>query len=119
MLTFVCDEGKKGGVPKEFLGKMELACEEALVNIISHGNPPDELAIICKNRKGRFEVIIRDHGTPFNPIESMIEPQLDLPISDRKIGGLGIYLIRTLLDESIYQRVEDENVLRLALRYRA
>lgn len=116
MLAYVVAEGQKINVPKERLGMMEVCCEEALVNIINYGNPPGELDISCHNHKHRFEVIIKDKGSPFNPIESDIDPQFDVPIADREIGGLGIYMIRTMLDESCYQRLNNENVLRLTLR---
>ncbi len=116
ILAYVVEEGQKIGVPTEPLGNMELCCEEALVNIISYGNPSEELEVLCHNSHHRFEVEIRDKGAPFNPIESEIAPEIDVPIEQRGIGGLGIYLIRTLLDESSYQRVGDENILRLTLR---
>lgn len=116
ILAYVVKEGKKIGVPVELLGNMELCCEEALVNIISYGKPSEELEIFCHNSHHRFEVEIRDKGALFNPIESEISPKIDVPIEQRSIGGLGIYLIRTLLDESSYQRIGDENVLRLTIR---
>jgi len=113
MLMFICSEAKHFPLSKEALGKLELASEEALVNIISHGKPGAELTIGCGKNRGRFEVIIKDKGPAFNPLESEINPMLDRPIAERHIGGLGIYLMRTLLDEMVYQRVGEENILRL------
>ncbi len=116
MLAYVVQEGQKVDLPEDLLGTMEMCCEEALVNIISYGNPSAQLDINCHSHKHRFEVTIRDSGTPFNPIESDIDPQFDVPIAEREIGGLGIYIIRTMLDESCYQRLGNENILRLTLR---
>ncbi len=118
MLTFVREEGKRQGVDEALAKKMELACEEALVNIISYAfaSHKGTIEMICARHNQRFEVIIRDSGKPFNPIESEIDPQLDLPPEERQIGGLGIYLIRSIIDESSYQRIENENILRLTLR---
>lgn len=96
--------------------KIELACEEAIVNIISYAYPDEKgiLLIQCEKKRGRFEITIRDHGVPFNPIDVEISPEIDKPAQERRVGGLGIFLIRKAIDEASYQREKDENVLRLS-----
>lgn len=116
MMKYLRDEAIKCEMDEKAIHKMELACEEALVNIISYAYPEKKgtLEIICVKQGHRFEITIRDKGVPFNPIEVEVNPQLDKPIAERAVGGLGLFLIRKAIDEASYQRIEEENVLRLA-----
>ena len=100
---------------EKLINKIQLASEEAIVNVISYAYPEKKgmLWIDCEKKGQRFEITVRDHGLPFNPIDVEVNPQLDQPVQARKIGGLGIFLIRKAIDEVSYQRVDDENVLRL------
>jgi serine/threonine-protein kinase RsbW len=116
MMEYFRAAAAQSGMDEKAIYKMELACEEALVNIISYAYPEQKgvLEVFCSKKGHRFEIIIRDKGLPFNPIEVEVHPQLDQPVQDRPIGGLGIFLFRKVIDEASYQRVNDENVLRLA-----
>jgi len=100
------------------LQEIELASEEALVNIISHayaGEDSGDVEVTCRAESDTAWIIeIRDWGIPFDAT-SYSEPDLHAPITDRKIGGLGIFLIRKLVDEIKYRREEDRNVLTLIL----
>lgn len=118
MLCYICEQARQRGVSAALVSKIELACEEAIVNIVSYAFPQQkgEIEISFAQQGQRFEVIIQDKGRPFNPIESEIDPQFDVAIQERFIGGLGIFLIRKLMDESTYQRVNDTNILRMAIR---
>jgi serine/threonine-protein kinase RsbW len=55
-------------------------------------------------------VQIKDDGKPFNPLIAP-DPDIKVPIEERKIGGLGIYLVRRLMDELDYTQDSGENVL--------
>lgn len=57
----------------------------------------------------------RDEGAPFDPL-SMAPPDLDADIMDRPLGGLGLYLIRQIAEETHYRRIDDANLLRVTLR---
>ncbi|MCH9625746.1 MAG: Serine-protein kinase RsbW [Chlamydiales bacterium] len=115
MMLHLRREAKKFNLDEKTIYKMELACEEAIVNIISYAYPKKkgQLALECEQKGCRFEITIRDWGVPFNPIDVEINPQVDAPIDERHIGGLGIYLLRKVIDEVSYHREGDENVLRL------
>lgn len=115
MMHYLRSEAQTHGMDEKALRKMELACEEAIVNIISYAYPEKKgpLSVICSRKGNRFEIILKDQGVAFNPIDAEINPQLDKSVTDRKIGGLGIYLIRKAIDEAYYQRIDNENVLRL------
>jgi anti-sigma regulatory factor (Ser/Thr protein kinase) len=115
IMFFIEQKAEEAGMGEKGIYKMQLACEEAIVNIISYAYPEKKgaLFIDCQKRGHRFEISLRDHGVPFNPIDAEVNPQLDKPVNERKIGGLGIFLLRKTIDEASYQRINDENVLRL------
>lgn len=116
VMQFLRTEALRSGMEEKDIHKMELACEEAIVNIISYAYPEKKgnLEIACQKKGHRFEIQISDWGLPFNPIDAEVNPQTDKPVQDRYIGGLGIFLIRKAIDEASYQRNGDENILRLA-----
>jgi serine/threonine-protein kinase RsbW len=115
MMHYLRSEAARIEVDEKTVHKMELACEEAIVNIISYAYPDQKgpLIITCSLKGHRFEIVLRDRGIPFNPIDVEVNPQIDKPVLERSIGGLGIYLIRKTIDEAYYQRVGNENILRL------
>jgi anti-sigma regulatory factor (Ser/Thr protein kinase) len=59
---------------------------------------------------------IADDGSPFNPLDRG-QPDTDLPIEEREVGGLGVHLVRKMVDEFRYERLDDLNVLRLTLSF--
>jgi anti-sigma regulatory factor (Ser/Thr protein kinase) len=91
--------------------------DEILSNIISHGYNDDdehEIKIEVQPISTGIVLTIADDGSPFNPLDRA-EPDTDLPIEERKVGGLGVHLIRKMVDESCYQRVDELNILKLTL----
>ncbi len=97
--------------------EIELAVEEALVNIFRYAYPdrPGEVEVRCRAMADRRLVIeIEDEGVPFNLL-STPDPELSPEISRRKVGGLGIYFIRKMIDDIHYRREKDRNVLTLVV----
>lgn len=115
MIDYIRQQAESHNVEQSLILKMELASEEAIVNIISYAykNQKGNISINCERNGQRFEIILRDQGVPFNPIDVEINPQLNTPVIERKVGGMGIFLIRKIIDEVSYQREEDENILRM------
>jgi anti-sigma regulatory factor (Ser/Thr protein kinase) len=95
----------------------QLAVEEAITNIINHGykNAIGEIIISCRINLYLAEIRIRDNAPRFDPL-SLPEPELDGTIQDRKIGGLGVFLIRQVMDEISYQYENGQNILVLIKR---
>ena len=95
---------------------LEMAVDEACSNIIEHaykGLSLGEIECICDYDTQTFKVILRDHGHPFD-INSVPLPDLTDPLEKRKVGGLGVYLIRELMDDVMYEnKGELGNILTL------
>jgi sigma-B regulation protein RsbU (phosphoserine phosphatase) len=97
--------------------KVSIALDDLLNNIISYGFDDDEDHIIqikLDYSEGRLEMTIRDDGVPFNPFDQA-QPDTALSIEERKIGGLGVLLVKELMSEVSYQRQQDSNVVTLIL----
>lgn len=94
--------------------EIELACEEALVNIFNYAYPEEkegDVEIDCKvDQNGDIIVELIDTGQPFN-LMSIPDPDINEDISDRKIGGLGTVLIKQFVDKIDYRRDKDKNFL--------
>lgn len=93
------------------------AVDEACTNIIKYSGS-GKIEIKCDVEDGQVAVQIRDDGVAFNPLEAPV-PKLDLPLEERRVGGLGIHFIRTLMDEVRYERKGGKNVLTMILRHRS
>jgi anti-sigma regulatory factor (Ser/Thr protein kinase) len=106
------------GVPQRIAMKFDIIFDEILNNIISyayHDDGDHDIEVRMELAGERLIVIIADDGAPFNPL-SVAAPRTDLPLEDRKIGGVGIHLVRNLVDGVSYQRRIDKNVLTLTSR---
>jgi sigma-B regulation protein RsbU (phosphoserine phosphatase) len=103
------------GVPLPIVMKFSLMFDDLLNNVISYAYKDDrdhEIEVRMELAGGRLIVTIADDGVPFNPL-SVMAPRTDLALEDREVGGLGIHLVRNLVDEVSYQRRIDRNVLTL------
>jgi serine/threonine-protein kinase RsbW len=97
----------------EMEGEVCLALEEIVVNIMRYGHPEGgkhEILVRLSFEGGLVTVAVEDDGVPFNPLEAT-EPDLNRPLEERSIGGLGIHLVRNLMDGVDYRREEGRNCL--------
>ena len=118
-LDTLCHEmekfGQSHGLSKKCIFEINLALDELFTNIISYGFPDDdehEIKVTIIPQNNMLCLHIEDDGVPFNPVE-VKEPDLKCTIEDCKIGGLGIHLIKNLMDEVCYERCGDINKLTL------
>lgn len=108
------------GVPPETCGRLLLVLDELLVNVLHYGGdggerlPAIELILRYLREQMRLVVEIRDDGTPFNPF-ALAEPDTDASIEDRELGGLGIFLVRSLADVFSYCREPPWNIVLLEI----
>lgn len=118
---FVGDVARASGFSDKDVYNIQLATDEAASNIIEHAyeniaNGVMELS--CGVRDDIITIILIDHGESFDPSEIPL-PDLKADLSDRKIGGLGIFLMRKLMDEVHYEANSKRgNVLTMSKRKR-
>jgi serine/threonine-protein kinase RsbW len=103
------------GIPKRSLFEVNLALDELFTNIISYGfsdQSAHTIRISVSAENNLLTVVLEDDGVPFNPL---MRPPAELPCSlaECKVGGLGIHLVKNLIDEVSYSRCGNKNVLTL------
>ena len=92
---------------------VELAVDELVTNVVCHGYP--------EGTSGRIEVVlavgadgvtltVADDGYPYDPLQAP-DPPLTGPLETRRLGGLGVHLVRALMDEVRYRRDGDRNIV--------
>ena len=104
--------------PPDLLFTVNLVLEELGLNIINHAYHKEsgvfEIVITSEDKALTIEVI--DDGPPFNVLTEAPVPDVDAPIDDRPIGGLGVHLVKTMMDELDYRREQDQNHLTMVKR---
>jgi anti-sigma regulatory factor (Ser/Thr protein kinase) len=101
---FVGEIAQSGGFNDKDVYNIQLATDEAASNIIEHaykGVSDGLLEVSCGMKDDDITVILVDHGEPFDPSDIPM-PNLKADLSERKIGGLGLYLMRKLMDDVKY-----------------
>jgi anti-sigma regulatory factor (Ser/Thr protein kinase) len=101
---FVGEIARKNGFTDKEVYNIQLATDEAASNIIEHayeGVSDGLMEISCGVKNNTMTIILMDHGEPFDP-SNVPAPDLKADLSDRKIGGLGLFLMRKLMDEVHY-----------------
>ena len=107
--------GQKFGLSKKLIFEINLALDELFTNIISYGFQDDREHIVrvtLTPENDQLCLCIEDDGKPFNPIE-FEGPDVACSVEECKIGGLGIHIMKRLMDEICYERCDDKNVLNL------
>ena len=96
--------------------QVTLALEEIFANIAKYAYPSNDgmidISYEISEDKKQLKIVIRDKGIAFNPLAKE-DPDLDASVAERKIGGLGIYIVKNIIDDIKYQRINNENVLEL------
>ena len=105
--------GKKTGISKKIVFEINLVLDELFTNIISYGfddGCEHTIKVTMTPDKEGICLCIEDDGRPFNPVE-FETPDLSCSIDECKIGGLGIHIIRKLMDDIFYERCQDKNIV--------
>jgi len=117
---FVKDVLNRLNIETNLVRKLQLAVEEAVVNVISYAYPEGTTGNIQVSATADSETlrfIITDSGSPFDPTVAA-KADTNLSIEERPIGGLGILLLRELMDTINYERVDGNNILTLSKKYK-
>ena len=103
---------------KDVAMKLKLACEEIVVNVTSYAYPEgsDGFLDVYIRKDDRIVIRFEDGGIPFNPLEHE-NPDTTLSWDERPIGGLGIFLVRSMMDDVRYTYENQKNVLTIEKKY--
>ena len=97
--------------------KVNLALEELVLNVLEHGFDDDDDSKECKidltSDADAVTIVISDRGKPFDPLTEAPDADVDSVVGERQVGGLGLHLVETLMDEASYQRTDGVNQLTL------
>ncbi len=107
--------GEANGFSPRTTYQIRLVLDELLTNVISYGYKDQgahEIEVAMRLADGLLTVRLEDDATPFNPVEAG-QPDLQCPVEDRPIGGLGIHLVKKIMDRVEYERKEGKNLLTL------
>lgn len=116
MVEFVRKQTSGAKLPLKEKRQVEIALEEALVNIIRYAYPKPGGKIeldVCMIPGKIIEIQIKDYGMPFNPVEKETAIDKDAPLEKREVGGLGICFMKEFIDAIDYKRDGNTNVLTL------
>ena len=110
------DFAEQDNWPPDLVFKVNLVLDELSVNIVNYGEATGEIEVCLAADSETVRVEIVDDGKPFDPLTEAAEPDIDAPLADRPIGGLGIHLVRELMDELHYSREGGKNRLAMVKR---
>jgi anti-sigma regulatory factor (Ser/Thr protein kinase) len=108
---------QKMGIDNPLRRRINLVFDELINNIVSYGYPDQgehTISILAEIDASRLKISIEDDGIPFNPFETP-DPDISQDIEARQVGGLGIHLIRHLMDETHYMRERGNNIVTVFL----
>lgn len=117
-IASAAEAARSGNVEPKAAFNVELALEEVLVNIINHAyaGRGGDIRLVCGiDDHSWFVMEISDSGKSFD-VTAAPSPDLTADLEGRKIGGLGIHFVRSLMDEVNYRREGEKNILELRLR---
>jgi len=105
--------GDKYALSARIIFDLNLCLDELITNIISYGYNDEkihQIEIIYEHIIDLLELRIIDDGKKFDPLQNE-NPELDLSLEDKPIGGLGIHLVKNIMDEVIYRYEKSKNIL--------
>lgn len=115
LADFIEDMGNEFSLAPDVRFNLNLVLEEAVANIIKYAYPKDEhesIYLSARMHEDSIVLVLTDTGKEFDPT---MAPEVDVTLSaeERQIGGLGIFLIRQIMNEVRYERIDGKNVLTL------
>lgn len=115
MIMFLEEIGQDLDLSVEVAFNIHLALEEAVTNVIMYAYTKEEehdIELSVKGNDNELTFKIIDSGKEFDPTQQP-EADVTLPLEERQIGGLGIFLIRRVMDKVEYNRADGKNILTL------
>jgi serine/threonine-protein kinase RsbW len=120
LAEFAAGFADASSLPHDERARLLIILEELFNNAVAYGYAPGmtgKIAVTLQREHCRLVIDFCDDGQPFDPL-ALPEPDLDAPEEERAIGGLGVYIVRSLVDEACYSREDGRNRLRMVRRIR-
>lgn len=114
----VAETARAGGFSEKTIYSLQLAADEAATNIIEHayaGIKNASLSVTCEMQGDKIIITMHDKGKSFDPT-AVKQPNLKADLAKRQIGGLGVYLMRKLMDTVRYESSSTGNLLTMTKR---
>ena len=112
--------GQRESWPDSLVFKVNLVLEEIGLNILSYGGeehgPWPRFEIVIDSDDDALTIHVSDEGRPFDPFHEAPKPSLDAQLEDRAIGGLGVHLVQTMMDDTSYEHIGGKNRLTMVAR---
>jgi anti-sigma regulatory factor (Ser/Thr protein kinase) len=111
--------GEARGWPMKWIMNANLSLDELITNIVSYGyadTDEHEIRITLTEQEETLVIVLEDDGIAFDPLSQAPDPDLDASVEDRRIGGLGVYFVKSLMDEVSYERRDGWNRITLTQR---
>ena len=118
LTQFLNDFWRESELPPALAGSFELALEEIFLNVVTHGSPEgrqSSVQVSLALAEGGLTMTVEDDGPGFDPL-SLPTPDVMAGLNERPIGGLGVFLVREMMDEVTYCRVGECNQLKMTKR---
>ena len=95
-----------------------ICTEEIFVNIVSYayGTEGGDGWVACEASTGKMKLCFMDQGAPYNPLKRE-DPDITLPADERQVGGLGIYMVKQMMDDVYYVYRDGKNCLTLEMNW--
>ncbi|MCL2443520.1 MAG: SpoIIE family protein phosphatase, partial [Treponema sp.] len=111
VFDFINNELEKIGYNTDLINKIEIAVEEIFTNIVKYAyEDKNGRTIISISTEGKTRINFEDTGKPYNPVEQK-PPDLEKDLENREIGGLGVYIVKNIMDSIEYSRQNNKNTL--------
>lgn len=111
---FISTWAEEKSVDTKYSNKLAVCTDELVSNVIFYGGATT-LEVSCEKREDEILLTFTDNGKAFNPLTQAKEPDITVSVEEREIGGLGIFMVKKLMDVVTYKRVYERNVLSMKL----
>ena len=110
--------GEQQDWPAEIVFKVNLVLEELVVNAMTHGSHEGlaDIEVTVTSTEDLVSIRLSDNGVAFDPLTDAPDPELAGSVEDRDVGGLGIHLVRSMMDDVSYRRENGRNLLTMSTR---
>ena len=112
--NFVNDILEENCCPMKIQMQIDVVIDEIFANIsyYAYGADGGKASVQAGIEKGMIVLVFIDQGIPYNPLENK-DPDITLNLGEREIGGLGIYMVKKIMDEVSYEYMDGQNILRM------